>query len=53
MREIMRRIAELKVFRMEIERGCGDPDVRPAALDWLDGAIAEHTADLQSMLRAG
>lgn len=46
MEEIMRRIAELRAFRHAIERGCGDHDVQPAALDWLDGAIAEHVTDL-------
>lgn len=46
MEQIMRRLAELRAFRHAIEQGCGDPDVRPAALDWLDGAIAEHEADL-------
>ena len=53
MREIMRRIAELKVFRLEFERGYWDPDTREAAIWWLDREIDEHSADLQSMLRAG
>lgn len=53
MEEIMRRIAELRAFRHAIARGCGDPDVQPAALDWLDGVIAEHAADLFEMRAAG
>jgi len=53
MEEIMRRIAELRAFRHAIERGCGDLNVQPAALDWLDGTIADHVADLFEMRAAG
>jgi hypothetical protein len=55
MQEIMRRIVVLKSFRERIVAGKGvsDPEVLPAAIDWLDSTIAEHERDLDALVRKG
>ena len=50
MKELMERIAQLEVFKEQIQNGKFDPEVMPAAIDWIDNAIAEHTADLEAMV---
>jgi len=40
--ELRWRIYQLKRQRWQLlNRGYGDPEVTPAAVDWLDGQIAE------------
>lgn len=51
MRELMRRIAELKAIRWNMVNGKADPEVFPAAIDWLDNTIAEHEADLDELCK--
>jgi hypothetical protein len=51
--ELMKRIADLRAFRWRMMNGKGDPEVLPAAIDWLDGAIAEHERDMDELLRNG
>lgn len=53
MAEIMKRIAELRVMRWRVATGKFDPEVQPAALDWIDMTIAEHERDIEVMVRGG
>lgn len=53
MRELMKRIGDLKAFRWRLVNGKTDPDVLPAALDWLDSTIAEHERDLDELANSG
>lgn len=52
MREIMRRIAELKAMRQIIMETPQHPEMWPAAMDFIDNSIAVHEADLEAMVKA-
>ena len=54
-KQLSRRIAELKDFRARIiaDKDICDPEVLPAAIDWLDSTIAEHQRDLDTLVRKG
>lgn len=53
MQEIMRRIADLKAMRWTLINTRTDPEIFPAALDWLDMTIAEHERDLDALVQKG
>jgi len=50
-REIMRRISELKAMRWVLVNNKMDPELLPAAIDWIDMTIAEHEADLEAIIK--